>query len=858
MRTLPSRLIPAAVSLAAAAITVPFATVAHGGTCLANTETRNSWHAIRTPVAGSSVSADANDPCTMSAAAPDGRTWSSSDGGATWSPGGTVPTRVRLVFRDGLPNDVVIAVPEGAGLYVSHNNGATWSASTGIADVTIAAITSDSTNRAGVWAAGAHTAPVGALGPAPAGSVFSSTDGGSKWDEDARGLPIHPHSVARIGPPYNAVFADDSNTKQLWERDDSGAFTPSYDGIVKGLAVSPLKGGGSELYVAGEHGVVVSRDGGTSYSAMAKTAATSVAPEYNHFTAFLYISGGNVRRSTNGGHSSRTVNTGLPADCAPTSLVSDHGDPSSFLLRCASGTTYRYRSDGSDLSDLDTVTIDKYGPGPLPLSNLVPKPMDLLGLRHLPKGKGKSASIAFDGTFLYYARGGEKGRVHRIVAATGTAAPDILLPGLRHGILALTYDSKRHLLFLADDVADTLQLTLRTGKLTKLFRGPYPVPCEGCFGPEGSLTYDSGSDEFVFINDGDSQPKFYDRRTGHLRRSCTLSGSEVIGPSNVNTSLAAIVASGDGGLYGESEDDQTVYRLDASCHITAIYQHAPVSEAPDENDAMACDTTSFPQPAIWIRDADAGTAAAYAVPDGYCALATTMSVSAPASVTTGSAGVVCASLHRLGTGAAVSGVTVQLFVANRLIGSVPTNADGSSCAAYRPTAQEAGRRSTTASTASTHARQPVVGTFLGTKAYRPATARVSLAALDPGHPAAPPPPRVIIPPAALPGPPLPVPAPPVLVAPPAPPAPPAPQPQPLPQAHPGAQPGAAPMGQPGAAAEFEQEAEAATANISSDEFHARPAPVVAPDLRVVLPVGVALAAAVARRRRASRVRSQVT
>jgi hypothetical protein len=66
------------------------------------------------------------------------------------------------------------------------------------------------------------------------------------------------------------------------------------------------------------------------------------------------------------------------------------------------------------------------------------------------------------------------------------------------------------------------------------------------------------------------------------------------------------------------------------------------------------------------------------------------------------------------------------------------------------------------------------------------------------------------------------------------------------------------MGQPGAAAEYEQEAEAATANIRTDEFHARPAPAAVPDLRVVLPVGVALAAAVARRRRASRVRSQVT
>ncbi|MDQ1699297.1 MAG: hypothetical protein QOG34_1160, partial [Frankiaceae bacterium] len=466
---------------------------------------------------------------------------------------------------------------------------------------------------------------------------------------------------------------------------------------------------------------------------------------------------------------------------------------------------------------------------------------------------GNSASIAFDGTYLYYARGAETGVLHRIVAATGAKAPDIPLPNSQHGIIALTYDSKRHLLYLADSANDTLQLSLRTGKLTTLFHGPYGGACSGC-PSTGSLTYDAGSDEFVFILDGDVTPKFYDRK-GRSRRTCTLSSASGI---SANGALAAIVASGDGGLYGEDEDDSTVYRLDASCHVTAVYQHAPVSEAPDENDALACDTTSFPQPAIWIRDAEAGTATAYAVADGYCALATTMSVTAPASVTTGSAGVVCAHLHRLGTGAAVGDMTVQLFVANRLIGAVPTDPAGTACAAYRPTAEEAGRRSTTASTASTHARQPVVGAFLGTKAYRPASARVELAALDPGHPAAPPAPQAVIPPPALPNPPVAVPAPPVVVAPPAPPAPPAPQPQPLPQAHPGAQPGAAPMGQPGAAAEYEQEAEAATANIHSDEFHARPAPVVAPYLRVVVPVGVALAAAVARRRRASRVRSQVT
>jgi hypothetical protein len=851
MSALRSRLLPAVVTLAATSVAAPLATPAHGATsCRATAETRNSWHRVPTPVAGAPVAADADDPCTMTAIAPDGRTWASTDGGSTWAAGGTVPVPVRTVFRDGLPNDVVIAVPQRAGLYVSHDDGRTWTAATGMSDVVVSAVAPDPASRATVWAVGAHSAPLGAAA-APTGSVFSSTDAGRTWIDDARGLPIHPDAIGRVGAPYNAVFANDTNSKQLWERADTGAFTPSYGSAVKSIAVSPLKGGGSELYAAGPSGVVVSRDGGNNYSTMTTTASALVAAEYNHFTAFLFVAGGTVRRSTNGGRSSRAVASGLPADCAPTSLVGDHGDPSSFLLQCSDGTTYRYRSDGSDLSDLDTVSIDTAGGGPGVLTQLTPQPMRELAMRKLPDGQGSSASIAFDGTYLYYARGLEQGVVHRIVAATGEPAPDIHLK-LRRAILALTYDSKRHLLYLADDNGYTHQLALRTGKLTTMFAGPYVVPCQGCLAT-GSFTFDAGSDEFVFINDGDSQPKFFDR-AGRLRRTCLF----VATGATSAPAFAAIVASGDGGLYAEDEDDSTVYRLDASCHVTAVYQHLPVSEAPDENDAMACDTTSFPEPAIWIRDAESGTATAYAVPDGYCALATSMSVTAPLRVTTGNAGMVCTHLRRLGTGAAIPDVPVQLFVANRLIGALVTDAAGAACASYRPTAAEAGRRSTTAATASTHARQPVIGAFLGTKAYRPASAHAELAALDPGRPAVVPPRVVVPPPAALPQAPVAIPAPPVIVAPPAPPAPPAPQPQPLPQAHPGAQPGAAPMGQPGAAFQPEQEAEAATANIHSDEFHARPAPVVAPDLRIVLPVGVALAAAVARRRRASRVRSQVT
>jgi hypothetical protein len=839
------RLLPA-ITLAVASVAVATgASQAHGSAgCLASNETRNSWHAVPTPVAGAHVASDAQDPCSMTAADDDGRTWSTADGGATWTQRGTVPAHVQSVYRAGLPTDVVLARPQGAGLYISRDNGTNWSAAGGMTGITLVGLSVEPDNRTGVWAAGSHTASA-PLGGSPTGSVFSSSDGGSTWSEDARGLPIHPTVSARVGPPYDAVFANDTRSGQLWERQDSGAFTPVYQDSVNALAVSPLKGGGSELYVAGAAGVAVTRDGGTTFSTMASGAATAVAAEFNHYTAFMYVSGGRVRRSTNAGHSSRVVDAGLPGGCDPTSLVGDRGDPSTFLATCRDGSTYRYRSDGSDLSDADTVTSDTYSNSLLGTS-LTAKPMPVLGVRKLPHSIGDSASIAFDGTYLYYATSSQPGLLHRIVAATGKAAPDMRLARFDNGIIAMTYDSKRHVLYVAANTTDTYAVTLRTGAVRRMFSGPYSAGCCGSV-PTGSLTYDTSSDEFIHTDDQATSLGFFSR-TGGAVRTCNVQGGGLVGGGQA---IAAVVATGDGGVYAEGEDDATVYRLDASCHITAEYQHDVVSEAHDENDAIACDTITFGQAAIWIRDSGVGTATAYGIPDGYCALSTTLAVTAPPSVSTGSAGTVCAVLRRLGTGAPIPSAHVQLFVANRLIGDSPTNSAGRTCASYTPTAAEAGRRASVSSALTTHARQPVVGTFLGTIAFRPATAHAGLAAIDPGQAVPlPPPPQ----PGQLPGATLAVAAPPVIVAPPPPPAPPAPQVQPLPQAHPGAQ----PLGQSGAAFQQQDEAQAATAENARDEFHARPAPAVAPDLRVVLPVGVLLAAAVARRRRASRVRGQPT
>ena len=834
--------------VAAAAGTVGVTTVtARGATgCVATSETRNTWHHVETPDAGAHLAMDDNDPCLAYAAADDGRFWVTRDGGNSWTRRASVGAPVRSLVRAGLPNDIVVAIPSGGGLRLTRDAGKTWASAGGLDTVTVGSIAVDPEDRTSLWATGTHSTSTGQV---PTGSVFSSHDAGASWSESAGGVVLHPGAVARLGAPYAAVFAADARTKQLWRRSDADAFAPVYSADVRSLAVSPLKGGGSQLYAAGPSGIAVTRDGGSTFNLLTATAATAVAPEYQHFTAFLFVADGVVRRSTNAGRTSFSVNSGLPAQCRPVSLTADRGNPSTFLVTCADGGVWRWRSDGSDLSDTD---VTQGAPG---LISVLPRttPMDELSRLRLPGGPDQSAAIAFDGSYLYYTRHGDTERVHRIVAATGKRAPDVVFPGLGAAIVAIMYDSKRDELYLADARARTWSVTLRTKRLRHLFDGPFNPSCCGDQ-PWGSMTFDASVDEFVFVNDSDNSIHWYDRATGRALRSCTASSVQ-LGPDgeDSDTGFAAVVATGDGDVYAGAEDDTTIYRLDSACDVTAAYTHAYLDEATDENDAMACDTVTFQQPAIWMRDASTATAYAYAVPDGYCALATRLSVTAPSTVSTGSPGTVCARLQRTGTGAPIAGQSVQLFVADRPIGTPDTDSTGRGCASYRPTAAEAGRGGTASTAVTTRSRLPVVGSFLGTIAYRPASAHARLVAIDPATPPGPP----AQPPAAehL-GAPVAGAAPPAALAPPPPPAPPAAQVQPLPQAHPGAQPGAQAMGQPGAAAQNQQEVEAATAQVQRDEFRARPSPQAPVDLRVVLPAGVMLAAVVARRRRASRVRAQ--
>jgi hypothetical protein len=644
----------------------------------------------------------------------------------------------------------------------------------------------------------------------------------------------------------------------LFVSTDSGSTfvrTTAGDKPVRALGVSRLAGGGSEVVAATSAGFYVSRDGGDTVSARSTSVnATGLALEWNHPSAFLALAGHQVIRSATTGNTIKGQSEKLPGDCDPTNLVRDRSVPSVFMVTCADSTTWRYRSDGTDLSSTDSPdgtaalvpTTTNIGPAA--------SMRELARIRLSSRGSGQDGSIAFDGTILYYADEKNAGVLHRQIARTGRDIGD-LQTKVPYGILMIAYDANRHHMFAIDEHARLWDINLLNGSVVKMFRRPGYGGAPEDDGDDanygsitGSFTYDPATERFLFADDADSGwiEYDYDGRRHAYCQSTNLPVVVRIGGGPGPATIGGLVATGDGQVYVEAEDDSTVLRMDRSCHVLAQFTHEYFSEAGNENDALACDTISFPTAAVWMRNAAAGYMAAYEVPGGYCALPSVVTVTSPPGVAAGERGPVCATLRLRSTRAPLAGLPVDLLVAGRGIASPITDAHGRACADYVPLAREAG--------ASTKpgmhtARQPVLAAFLGTAAYRPSSARRSVLVSNEISPT---PPQPI--------PPLPVvhPAAPLVVVPvvppaqPPPPPPNVPQSQPIAQGHPGAQPGA--QGAPGGAMAPEDEEEVATQSADVAEFRAREDPsLIWPAAAVPLAAGLFLGVAVARRRRASQV-----
>ena len=837
--------------LAAVAVGLP----ASASPCAVTLEHRNVWS--RAAPAGLVVGMQDSDPCRMIGVLADRSVVASSDGGRTWAARGTAPAAAGSLVLSGLGVDAAALLPSsGPGLWVTRDSGATWSAASGLPGP-VRRVVASARDRTRVYAVSSIAVPATPvpLPVAPGTALYVSTDGGAAFQAvpGAAGLAV------------SDVATNPADATQVWlgvagpagglflSTDGGSTFVNKAAGDVRGLATSRLAGGGNEVVAATSSGFLISRDGGVTVAhRSAGTDVAALALEWDHPSALMALSGATVVRSPDTGASVKPAAQQLPSGCAPSRLRSDRSIPSVFLVDCADGSTWRYRSDGADLSAADVP--DSGLPGATGVVSTLPAtPMRELGRFAISaSGSRQDGSIAYDGTDLYYADG-LPGIVHRQSARNGASRPD-LQTQVTKGIVQLAYDANRNHLFVVDAALAVWDVTLPGGQATKLFTSPAVNAPPGLSGTSGSMSFDPATDRLLFALDRDSGWVEYDRQ-GHQRASCrgALVGKSYVSDTGVQASpeIAGLVATGDGEVYVETEDDSTVLRMDRSCRLLQAFSHASFSEAGAENDALACDTTSFPTAAVWLRDAGAEQMVAYEVPGGYCALPSTLAVTAPATVANGQPGRVCATLRLRSTGRLLPGLPVDVLVAGRGIGSPRTDRLGVACQDYVPAAGDAGTAPPGGGRSASN--QPIEAVFLGTSAYRPSTARGTVLVTS-DHPPPPAPP-------APPAPPVPAPAR-LLVALPAPPPvqppqppPNVPQQQPVAQGHPGAQPGVAPGGAGALAPEEDAEGAAQSGDVA--QFTAREQPgLLWPAVALPLVAGALMGTVVARRRRASRVRSQ--
>jgi hypothetical protein len=847
--------------------------LAGANACRNDVETRNSWHVVTGPGRGETVAGQLpGQPCLLLAAAGD-EAYASADGGSTWAVSASLPHPMTAVVTQDMPAQTAFLVPipdlsapavTAPGLFVSHDGGRSLTAVQGLDGRQVralAAAPSDNREIVAVLAPASVQSdlPTPAL---PAPTVFVSQDFGNTFTAAPGSAGLDPAGVAVDPDTAGTLWVASAGTSPgtvagLFESTNTGAsFLVKDPGASNAVVTSKLAGGGTIVLSGAANGLRRSVDGGTSFSTLySGHDVTELVLEYNHPSAMMAVADGRLERSSTGGRTFRPQADGIPPACHPEGLTGDNDQPSTFLIRCSTtGALYRYRGDGSDLSLTDEPVPSNSPPATAAAGQALPMRI-LRSLRIPTSGAADSGSIAFDGQDLYYTDGASQGAIDKMSATTG-AYLGRLQTGIPAPILTVTYDSLRNLIYAEDGRGNVYAVDLRTGHSQFMFTSP-----TASGGIPGSLSYDPSIDRFRGV--GDQGLQLLDiARDGRVTFSCNApavaasapSGppdpNQIVNPPNEIPGTAAVVAAGDGTAYLEMEDDQTVVHVDGSCNLLQQFVHATYAEASDENDSMACDTTTFPVPAIWMRDSSTTTVTAYEVPGGYCALSTRLTLTGGVQVAAGRRAPVCSTLTLAGNGRPVAAQQVDYFVANRQVGSGTTGGTGRSCVTFHAPAMRprAGLPHTATVRAVRTVRavtSPVLAVFLGTIAFRPASARGELGVVPPLVVPPVPPARVLLaaPPALA-----------ILPGPPPPPAPPAaPKPQAIAQAHPGAQPGV--VGQPGAAADSEDEAEhaAQTADESTHEYSARQAfqwPAVETSAWAMA------AALLEMRRRRSRVREQ--
>ena len=721
------------------------------------------------------VAAFAQDPCTFIGATSDAALYRATDA-RTWRPLGELEglDEVRGVVSEEMPvgTAFVFGAPPGlglpadgaevrpSGLYATRDFGATFQPVEDLRGFSVTAVVAAPSDPQVMYASASPLREV------PVPLVLKSDDFGRTWIPLPGSLPVRATRLAVDAADPGTVWANSSvdgvtPSAGIWRSDDGGlTFAQVRTDTVVDFDTAPIAGGGSRVDMATAAGIVRTRDDGATFRSVGTDPVAAITHEKFAPDALMAVVSSAGVRSTTAGRTFKPT-PGLPSieGCTVTDLTRNEEFPSHFVLSladCDAAGHYRYRSDGRDLLNVDDIGGDAL-PSPVPpVGRLDRSEMRILREIPLPVSDvtKSSGSLAFDGEMLYYTNNETSNQIH--VSTTTGELVKTLTMAPEHDIRTLTYDPKIERLwamvnetaqFAFPRIGSMYQIDPVTGTMKKIFRSPLD--------PETTLSMDSTMGIFRSY-EHHGYGVFEISTEGVILDRCEVPGFPVDANLSVNPDrghpespapgFASGLAVGGGKMYLQSEDDRTVFHVSQDCEILAVLEHRRFAESRGgpsglENDQMACDTVTFGQPAIWIRDAAPNTAVAYAVPNGYCPLATKMTLDPPElTAQPGEAVRACAVLLEdgpSGTFTPVGGAEVTFYSEDLPAGTGITDGTGRACTSL--TAPTGGATDV-----------PIEAAFFGTISHRPSSATGSLTttimAVPPDRPPVPPVPAPPVPP----------------------------------------------------------------------------------------------------------------
>ena len=577
------------------------------------------------------------------------------------SPANTFDEAVASVWSTSLPAGDVIVATHGAAtatapsLYTSADLGATFRRATLPTGTAFDAIV----GAGGAGSASARAVYLLAKSPGPNGSavtLLSSTDNGTTFAAQPTATPyIATASALGVDPAdpqhlvVNTSTADPTTAAggpQLVTSVDGGQswralalpFPGEVTGIVFGHA-AVFGGTKPALYVAGGFGAAVSRDGGTTFTALntGSRAITSLAPADDVRASAVGLANGRPYLLS-AFAAPQPATDGLPASCQAMAVEAAWGG-AGYLLSCSDGRAFVHAPGFGTSTGHD-------GGGDGTTGGNVGAAGVLLGVVALSHTDGsateQSAAMAFDGHTLYYLTKGDRNtQYNQSLPATTIHVATASVPGGTYdGRLdapfgpdagaaveargtSLAYSARHNEMYFqthrgTGGSANALRIyamDLSTKRVRLLTYMPNITASGGGDPVDPAIAYDDSTDDFI-AGEEDGVTVAHVSRSGVVRTRCQL-------PDILNEeAVSAIAPVGDGGgFYVQSEDDKTITQYDARCNTVTTIVHPALAESGGEDDNLVCDGQSFAVPALWVRDANVGAAFAYAAPSQtFCPL----------------------------------------------------------------------------------------------------------------------------------------------------------------------------------------------------------------------------------------------